>query len=62
MGREITLSETFTKSALFQIKIPKGDTQLIKHTPEPSRAVQITSLKGLDIVLVEDEQQVRLAA
>jgi signal transduction histidine kinase/CheY-like chemotaxis protein len=61
MGTEITLSETSTKSALFQIKIAIGDTQLIKHTPEPSRAVHITSLKGLDIVLVEDEQQIRLA-
>ncbi|MEH6445246.1 MAG: ATP-binding protein [Oceanospirillaceae bacterium] len=61
MGTEITLSETPTKSALFQISIPKGEVQLIKNAPQPTSGVQITSLKGLAVVLVEDEQHIRLA-
>ena len=62
MGMQIVLSETLTKSARFQISIPAGKAHLIESAPQPTIPVQLTSLKGLDVVLVEDERNIRLAS
>lgn len=62
MGLQIVLSETSTNSARFQISIPAGVAHLVESAPQLAAPVQPTSLKGLDIVLVEDERNICLAS
>lgn len=61
MGLKIELTETPTHSTKFQISIPRGSASLIENSPEPAAPIQLTSMKGLAIVLVEDERDIRLA-
>jgi signal transduction histidine kinase len=61
LGTEIRLSETSSKSALFQFRVPKGEAQLIINATQYLMPVKLLSLEGLSVVLVEDERSVRLA-